>query len=187
MVPAMTRNRIEEGASPQDCEKHHYNVAEQNSLRRLAASPNIADAKLCFDYLFAASEFTFDEGDFNRNGLLIVELADALIPSRSNRIRWGTLSLLSPFCESHPEQLWPLVVKWGPVRSEDIRGGVACCVLEHILEYNFRAYFERCKQIILSGNKRFVLTLSTCAKFGQAEEPVNSAAFDAFLASVSTP
>lgn len=177
MMPKAIRNRIEEGLSPEDCRRHRYNEAEKNSLRRLATSLSVSDKRRCYEYLRVSN-------NFQRNGLLFLELADALIPSRSQTIRWGTLSLLGDYCQSHPEALWPMVVKWGSVSSEDIRGGVACCILEHLLQYHFHAYFERAKVIILNGNKPFAYTLGICYKFGEAEEPENAAALDTFLASL---
>jgi len=88
---------------------------------------------------------------------------------------------LGEYAESHPEAIWPLVVKWGSARIEDIRSGIACCVLEHILEYQFSPFFGRAKAIIERGNGRFADTLSRCWNFGQAERPENAQNLDGFL------
>jgi hypothetical protein len=45
-------------------------------------------------------------------------------------------------------------------------------------------YFQQSVDLIAGGNRRFRLTLQACWKLGQAAEPDNTAAFDAFIASL---
>ena len=62
--------------------------------------------------------------------------------------------------------------------------GTAHCLLEHLLGYHFEEFFERSRQEILGGNRRFAATLNYCYKLGQAEEAQNACVFDDFLASL---
>ena len=88
-------------------------------------------------------------------------------------LRWAALVEFRQYCESAPDELWPFVIKWGSVLNRDIRGCVACCLLEHILEHHFEAFFPRCIETINSGNKRFGYTLAGCYKLGEAEMDKN--------------
>jgi len=152
---------------------HRFNTAEKEALRALGGSDDPADQRRALAYLRTAP-------DYNR--AFIMETADVLIPRRSQHVRWGTLLLVGDFCEAHPDEVWPLVVRWGSVESKDIRIGIACCVLEHLLEHHFQAYFPKAQQILASGNRRFRLTLQTCWRLGQAEEPANQAAIGDLMA-----
>ena len=88
--------------------------------------------------------------------------------------------MLGDYAGTHPKKLWLLVAKWGTVRNYDIRRGIACCVLEHILEHHFDPYFDQSLAHIQHGNRRFAYTLAYCWKLGEAELPVNATRFNAF-------
>ena len=119
-----------------------------------------------------------------RNLPILLELADVLILDPNPNIRWGILVDLTKFVEDQPRKLWPLIIKWGSVYNHDIRTGVACCLLEHLLQYHFAEFFERSRQEILGGNRRFASTLKYCHKLGQAEDAENAHRFDDFIASL---
>ncbi len=172
------RDRIKENVPPDELIRARFNAAERRSLFRLARSRELARRQRCVEYLWSG------EG-IRQNLPFFLEIADLLIPHRSEKVRWGMLCVLGDFAESSPEALWPLVLKWGSAASEDIRMGVACCILEHILEFHFTRYFQRAKEEIERGNRRFTLTMSTCYKIGQAEKPRNAQALDRFLAAVT--
>lgn len=108
-------------------------------------------------------------------------MCDELIPDRSQYVRWQSLLLLGYFVESNPELIWSQVLKWACVKNEDIRSGIACCVLEHILQHHFVEYFPKLKALIESGNKLLADTLSYCWKFGDTEKPANAKKFDALI------
>jgi hypothetical protein len=63
--------------------------------------------------------------------------------------------------------------------------GVACCILEYILEYHFSPYFDRARWLVERGNRRFRLTLAYCWKLGQAAEPGSAKAMDLFVATLT--
>jgi hypothetical protein len=109
-------------------------------------------------------------------------MCDILIADRSQYVRWQSQVLLRKFTQSHPQKLWPSVMKWGSVSSNDIRACVACCLLEHILEHHFSEYFPKIESAIKCGNKRLLSTLKICDKIGQTEAPENARRFDKLLA-----
>lgn len=168
------KNRIVARVPPECLGCRPFTAAEKETLRRLAAGRQPADRRRCLAYVSQGI-------GVSRNQAFAFELIDRLIPDRSQRVRWGACSLLGWMVESHPKRVWPLVVKWGAVRSADIRSAIACCVLEHLLEYHFKQYFELARRIVEAGNARFADTLSMCWKFGQTEEPNNAKAFDALI------
>ena len=123
------RNRIADRVEPIHVRGARLTPAEAESLRRLAKSKRPTDRWLCVEYLKSLAARP-------QNRRLVLELADFLIPDRSAYVRWQTLLLLgNHYAASHPGALWPLVAKWGSAANRDIRRGVACCLLEHMLEY----------------------------------------------------
>ena len=171
----MTRNRIE-ACSPESFLTLRFTHAERESLRRRALSRKAADRALCLTWLQTGA-------DQRQNRRFLLELVDLFVSDTRSRWR-GLCNVLWHFPELYPDDLWPYVVKWGTARSRDLRSGVACCLLEHVLEYHFAQFFPLCRQLIESGDARFADTLSMCWKMGQAEEPENAKAFNALTARV---
>jgi len=68
---------------------------------------------------------------------------DRELASRSEHTRWQAAIALGEFAASDPERIWPLVLKHGSRRHADARMAIATCVLEHILEHHFDAFFSR--------------------------------------------
>ena len=91
--------------------------------------------------------------------------------------RWGAMIGLSSFIESEPAAVWSFIRRWGTYRQDDLRMAVACCLLEHLLEYHFDAYFPEVERAAVR-SKRFADTFCSCSKFGQSEEPRNALRFD---------
>ena len=166
-------NRIAAGINPIDLCHIRFSAAERRSLRRLYAHGDLRARRLCVDYLR-------DGAGVRANRRFIFEMCERLIPDRATHLRWQALLILGRFAQSHPRELWPLVVKWGSDANEDIRTGVACCVLEHILEYyHFVEFFAEAKRVVLAGNRRFARTLSQCY---EPDLPRNGALFRKFVA-----
>lgn len=114
-----------------------------------------------------------------------LEKIDADLGSPDEDSYWQAAIALAAqgHCESAPEVIWPLVVKWGSSNDEDVRAAIATCVLEHILECHFIEYFEKATELIDGGNKNFADTLRLCWKFGQTKLPANARRFDELVAS----
>ncbi|REJ79766.1 MAG: hypothetical protein DWQ45_05465 [Planctomycetota bacterium] len=133
-----------------------FNQAERATLQRLANSDNVADKRLCVDYLYCGT-------GVSANLRFMLELAEVLVVNRSPNVRWGTLNCISfGFAETHPRRLWPFIARWGCHRSRDIRAAVACCMLEDVFNVDFEETFERSKALVEAGNIRFLFTLRTC-------------------------
>ena len=120
------------------------------------------DRELCLDFL----ENCFD---VRNNRRFVLRLLDCLAGDKNNDVRWHAFVLVGDFVEEHPEKVWPIVLRYGSHPSYDMRGAVACCLLEHLLEHHFHQYFPKVKRILLRGDKRFAYTLSRCYFLGQAK------------------
>ncbi len=92
---------------------------------------------------------------------------------RHEDVRWRALTLLGDYTDpcglQAPQKLWPVVERLGASRSAGLRSGVACCVLEHLLEHHFDEYYPRVREKIEAGDRKMLEMLATCHPFGQAE------------------
>lgn len=175
----MVRNRIEDRVPPRTMRSIRFNRAEQGSLRQLAVSSRVADRKQCVKYLWTGREHP-------ANRPLVLQWINQLIPDRSREVRWAVFHLLGSYAEPSPEEIWPMIVAWGSVKNRGIRAGIACFVLEHVLEHHFAMFFPQVRTSITEGNRLFAYTLACCDKLGQAAQPRNASAFDALVRSLQT-
>jgi hypothetical protein len=90
--------------------------------------------------------------------------------------RWGAIIAVGEFIESEPDAVWGFVRRWGGHPQEDLRDAVATCLLEHLLEHHFAAYFPLVEQHALA-DPLFGDTFQRCWQFGQALEPGNAGQF----------
>ena len=169
----MSTNRISSSKSPSDLLHVRFNRSEQESLLRLYLRGDLRSRRLCVDYLRAGL-------GVRGNRQFILKMSDRMIPDRSTYVRWQALLMLGQHAERHPDKIWPSVLKWGTVQNRDIRRGVACCVLEHVLQHHFDPYFDLALSHIARGHRRFAYTLAYCWRFGQAGLPNNAQRFDSF-------
>jgi len=169
----VSANRILSSKSPSDLVHVRFNRSEQESLLRLYLRGDLRTRRLCVDYLRAGL-------GVRGNRRFILKMCDRMIPDRSTYIRWQALLMFGQHAERHPDEIWPSVLKWGTVQNRDIRQGVACCILEHVLEHHFDPYFDRALSHIACGHRRFAYTLAYCWRFGQAGSPLNAQRFDSF-------
>ena len=98
---------------------------------------------------------------------------DRGLASRHERTRWQAAIALGELAESDPECVWTLVVRHGSRRHADTRMAIATCVLEHLLEYHFDAFFPRIADVTRQ-NRWFRDTFGLCWRMGQAELPRNA-------------
>lgn len=103
----------------------------------------------------------------------ILKQIDRELASRSERARWQATIALGEFAESDPEHIWPLVLKHGSRRHVDARMAIATCVLEHLLEHHFDAFFSRIADAARD-NRWFANTTSSCWLMGQSKLPKNA-------------
>ena len=98
---------------------------------------------------------------------------DRHLASRSEHTRWQAAIALGEFADSAPERIWPLVLKHGSRRHADVRMAIATCVLEHVLEYHFDAFFPRVAHTCRR-SRWFRDMFRSCWRMGQADIPRNA-------------
>jgi len=135
---------------------------EKEYIERLATSPMTRQRRQALDYM-ETSLLVRGNRDF------ILTMAHLLIPDQNNKIRWRTLSMISCYIKPFPSKLWPFIVNYGTARSKDLRLGVACCLLEHLLEHHFESYFSRIEKLLYK-DSRFIYTLQNSRSFITAEQ-----------------
>jgi hypothetical protein len=112
----------------------------------------------------------------------LVREAEALLPgepaTEGQDPRWQAVIAIGEYIESEPEAVWSFIRRWGSHPQEDLRDLIATCLLEHLLERHFAAYFRRVKQQALAAS-RFADTFLRCWQLGQANEPGNAKQFEA--------
>lgn len=114
----------------------------------------------------------------------VISRAESILihpPARPGSIdpRWLALIEVGDLIEDHPDEVWPFVLRWGSHPDDDIRAAVAACLLEHLLEHHFEAYFPLVQNAVM--DPLFADTFSLCWKFGQAEIPENAERFDRLI------
>jgi hypothetical protein len=153
-------NRLS-NAKPEDVkDRLVLNNAERLYLRKLAAGPLLRDRRRCLNFL---EHRILAEA----NMVFCLEVLDSLIPDPRQDVRWKAFIVLGELIPEHSSRVWPFVVKYGSHRGSDIRSAVACCLLEHILEYDYDTYLPLIKELI-GMNALYADTLGTCYRFGQA-------------------
>src|SRR4051812_48741401 len=116
----------------------------------------------------------------------LLRLATTAVNARSERARWQAFFAIQSAFPEHSEYFWPAIVEWGSARSKPLRTIVACALLEHLLEFDFRTYFGKSKAVIEQGNCRFAYTLAYCMKLGDAAKARNAQRFDKFIERLAT-
>src|SRR5262245_28422676 len=76
-----------------------------------------------------------------------ISQAESLLPGvpagESPDPRWQAIIRVAEFLETHPEEVWAFTARWGTHDQEDLRGAIACCILEHLLDFDFATFFPR--------------------------------------------
>ena len=109
-----------------------------------------------------------------------IRLAEALLPGvpadEGKDDRWQGIIAVGEFVASEPEAVWGFIRRWGGHPQEDVRAAVAACLLEHLLEHHFGAFFPRVEELAVA-DRLFGDTFCRCWPFGQAQEPGNAERF----------
>jgi hypothetical protein len=111
-----------------------------------------------------------------------IEHANALLPGEpapegQADPRWQAIIEVGSHIESSPGEVWHFARKWGNYPQEDIRDAIACCLLEHLLEYHFDLLFPQVEQAVKEDDL-FADTFARCWKFGESKAVANSDEFD---------
>jgi hypothetical protein len=112
----------------------------------------------------------------------LVRDAEAILPgtpapSGADDPRWQAIIAIGEYVESHPEEVWSFVARWGTNTEADLRDAVATCLLEHLLAHHFELIFPRVEELTKT-DRMFADTFSRCWKFGQAESSENAKKID---------
>ena len=87
--------------------------------------------------------------------------ARRLIEDENNDCRWQALIVVGEFIEDRPAKVWELVVQYGQDENSDMRAGVACVLLEHLLEQHWSRFHTRAERLAAK-SPLFADTLSIC-------------------------
>jgi hypothetical protein len=112
-----------------------------------------------------------------------IRVAEALLPGEpapegEKDPRWQAIIAVADFVPTEPEAVWEFVRAWGSHPQEDLRDAIACCLLEHLLEYHCATIFPLVEKLALK-DPLFGDMFLRCWKFGQSDEPANAERFDA--------
>jgi hypothetical protein len=114
-----------------------------------------------------------------------IRKAEAMLPGepveQGEDPRWQAIIAVEEFIESEPEAVWRFIRRWGGHPQEDLRDAVATCLLEHLLEHHFTAYFPQVEELAL-GDALFGDTFLRCWQFGQSAEADHARRFQALRA-----
>ncbi|MCG7980659.1 MAG: hypothetical protein AB2565_00200 [Candidatus Thiodiazotropha endolucinida] len=119
----------------------------------------------------------------NSHSICDLNLLPELERQTDNDVRWSAAATLTDYAMYLPDHVWPIILKHGSSSDEDLRTAVATCLLEHLLEYHFEAYFSKLEKVILDSNNNLKDTLSLCWKLGKSELPENSARWEPLIQS----
>ena len=116
------------------------------------------------------------------NVQLAIQAAEKILPGQAAPAdaedpRWQAIIEVSEFLETDPAPIWSFVQRWGSYPDDDLSDAIATCVLEHLLELHFDAYFSKVVEAAHS-NPQFARTVEMCAAFGLTEEPGNFERFE---------
>jgi len=89
-------------------------------------------------------------------------LGQSLVADADNNCRWQALIVVGENVKSDPEAVWAVVERFGDSPDDDMRTGVACVLLEELLEAWFDEYFPRVRDLIRGGRTRFAACLRMC-------------------------
>ncbi len=97
----------------------------------------------------------------DRGTIGYMHLARKMIDDSDNNCRWQALIVVGEFIETHPDDVWPLVEHYGQFGDEDMKAGVACVLLEHLLEHHRRRFRPRAERLA-SKSPKFKRVLDMC-------------------------
>jgi hypothetical protein len=98
------------------------------------------------------------------------QFARDLIRDPDKNCRWQAIIVIGESLETDPDAVWEVAREFGDDPDSDMRMAVATCLLEHLLDQNFDAYFPLVREEILNGRSRMIDTLSSCW-FGERDGP----------------
>jgi len=75
--------------------------------------------------------------------------------------RWQALVAVAEGIKSEPDIVWSVISRYGGSSDGDMRGGIACVLLEHLLDEHFEEYLPRVRESARA-DEVFCQTLAMC-------------------------
>ena len=93
-----------------------------------------------------------------------LRLARRMIDDPNNNCRWQALIVVGEFIEDHPDEIWTVVKRYATHEDSDMRMGVACVLLEHLLGHHWRRFHREARREA-ADSALFAETLGMCRDF----------------------
>ena len=105
---------------------------------------------------------------------LAIQAAEKLLPGEATPDgeedpRWQAIIQVGEFLPTDPAPIWSFIQRWGAYPDDDLSDAIATCLLEHLLEMHFDAYFPKVAKEA-HANPQFARTVEICEAFGATEE-----------------
>ncbi len=84
-----------------------------------------------------------------------------MINDLDNDCRWQALIVVGEFLDCAPGEVWKVIEQYGTSADADMRAGVGCVLLEHLLEKFDRRYRARVNRLA-ARSVEFANTLAYC-------------------------
>ena len=91
-----------------------------------------------------------------------LDLATKLIEDSNNDCRWQALILTKDYMEKEAAAVWAIIFRHAGSEDEDMRMGIACCLLEHMNWTRFDAFLRRLKRLVQKCGPNAKDTISHC-------------------------
>ena len=113
-----------------------------------------------------------------------IEEAESLLPGAAaedgwSDPRWQAIIRVSEFIPDDPLGVWAFAKKWGRSDDKDLRAAVATCLVEHLLEAHFDAFFPEVAQLARMDH-RFAACVEICWLGGDVD-PEDARQFNQLL------
>lgn len=98
----------------------------------------------------------------------LLSWARTLVTDDNNNCRWQALIVISESIDAEPDVVWQVVEQHGSSADEDMRAGVACVLLEELIDVHPRKILPRVNRLMQ--DPRYHDTVRTCWAHGDARQ-----------------
>jgi len=91
-------------------------------------------------------------------------LGRTAIDDADNDCRWQGLIIVGEYIPTQALAVWEIIANYGESQDEDMRTGIACVLLEHLLEQDERTY-RPMAEALAARSSLFYKTLGICWNF----------------------
>lgn len=86
-------------------------------------------------------------------------LARKLVADPDNDCRWQALFVVAESLGDHVDEVWDVVLEHGDTADKDMQAGVACVVLEHLLDEHFDELLPKLRVALREKSENFARTV----------------------------